>query len=109
MLRSFFKISALNATLLFSVISMTGCTTYPKQYTYSPSITINGSSTVPVELPNPFSKTPHKKTERVYTYNHNGSESLSCVGSHTNCTMEPDLPYGFLYGNNGVETIVFAN
>lgn len=51
-----------------STISV-GCTTYPKTYTYSPTVTINGdnSSTTPLVLPNPFAKTPRAKTE--YTFN----------------------------------------
>lgn len=36
--------------------SLTGCTTYPKQYNYSPTVTINGSNNEAVNLPSPFAK-----------------------------------------------------
>lgn len=45
--------------LLVTLTAVAGCTTYPKQYTYSPTVTINGDSDV--TLPSPYSK--HK---RVY-------------------------------------------
>ena len=108
MLNKQFKL-VLSITTTTAVFILTGCTTYPKQYTYSPTISINGSSESPVELPNPFAKTPRKKTEHVYTYNRNSSESHSNGNFQRHCTMEPDLPYGSLYGNSNVETVVFAN
>ena len=47
--------------LLLITLTAVGCTTYPKQYTYSPTVTINGDSDV--MLPNPYSK--HKSGYEV--------------------------------------------
>ena len=67
-----------NILLLASMsLPLIGCTTYPKTYTYSPTVTINGNnnSSTPLVLPNPFAKTPRAKTEhninttqRIYSY-----------------------------------------
>lgn len=63
--------------LLASVLVVTAsCTTYPKTYTYSPTVTINGdnSSTTPLILPNPFAKTPRSKTEYNINTNHHSNQ-----------------------------------
>lgn len=39
-----------------AAISLQGCTTYPKQYNYSPTVTINGNNNEAVNLPSPFAK-----------------------------------------------------
>jgi hypothetical protein len=52
-------------SLLMSV-TLVGCTTYPKNYTYSPSVTISGDGSA-VALPGPFSK----KSPNAYSqYSH---------------------------------------
>lgn len=46
---------------LFITLATIGCTTYPKQYTYSPTVTMNGDSEV--MLPNPYSSHKHVQRE----------------------------------------------
>jgi hypothetical protein len=66
--------------LLFSILcvaSLVGCTTYPKNYTYSPTVTINGKADE-VVLPDPFSngrKTQQRpiKTQYRDDYSYNQS------------------------------------
>jgi len=61
--------------LFYLSVLLIGCTTYPKQYTYSPTVTINGSSSAPLVLPEPYAKsrtykndpTPQHPTQRGYT------------------------------------------
>jgi hypothetical protein len=56
-------------TLLTIVGSMAciGCTVYPKNYTYSPTVTVNGSEgNTEVTLPNPFAKN-HRAESRTKT------------------------------------------
>lgn len=48
----------------FSVL-LVGCTTYPKQYTYSPTVTINGNSSAPLTLPEPYAKSRTYKNNSV--------------------------------------------
>lgn len=43
-----------------------GCTTYPKNYTYSPTVTVNGDN-ANVALPGPFSKTSPTINSNVRT------------------------------------------
>lgn len=64
------------------ILIMTGCTTYPKNYTYSPTVTISGndSSSSPVILPNPFSKTPRSRTD--YNINYNAKEDRNCYPAY---------------------------
>lgn len=45
-----------NYIYLILALPLVGCTTYPKQYTYSPTVTINGSNNEAVNLPSPFAK-----------------------------------------------------
>lgn len=52
---------------LIAVGTMTvGCTTYPKNYTYNPTVTVNGDN-VNVALPGPFSKTSPTINSNVRT------------------------------------------
>jgi hypothetical protein len=41
-----------------SVLLTTGCTTYPKQYTYSPTVTVGGDNQGGIVLPSPYAKKP---------------------------------------------------
>lgn len=42
---------------------MVGCTVYPKNYTYSPSVSVGGSNEGNLVLPSPFAKTNPKTVE----------------------------------------------
>lgn len=69
-----------NILLASAILTAVGCTTYPKTYTYSPTVTINGDndSSTPLILPNPFAKTPRAKTE----YNINSTQRISNYQEH---------------------------
>ena len=45
-----------------------GCVTYPENYTYSPTVTMNGNAegALPPILPNPFARNTRAKTEYYY-------------------------------------------
>jgi hypothetical protein len=56
------------ALTVLTALVCVGCTTYPQNYTYSPTVTVTGGGNTPINLPNPFAKTPHKRTEFIHTY-----------------------------------------
>ena len=57
------------ALTVLTALMCVGCTTYPQNYTYSPTVTVaGGGGNTPINLPNPFAKTPHKRTEFIHTY-----------------------------------------
>ena len=46
-------------TILFLSCSLLiGCTTYPKNYTYSPTVTVGGDNNSGIVLPSPYSNRP---------------------------------------------------
>lgn len=49
--------------LIVTTVVMVGCTVYPKNYTYSPSVSVGGSNEGNLVLPSPFSKTNPKTVE----------------------------------------------
>ena len=53
----------INLTLLLTTFVTVGCTVYPKNYTYSPSVAVGGSNDGNLVLPSPFAKTNPKTVE----------------------------------------------
>jgi len=86
-------------------VTLIGCTTYPENYTYSPTVTINGNqeSTTPLVLPNPFAKTPRAHTEYTFNTNHNYQPQPSPL-----TTYVPDPPVSASYYPTYNETYVFV-
>ncbi len=54
-----FKIFMKYIVLLIASVSLIGCTTYPKDYVYSPTVTVSGNDNT-VILPSPFAKNSPK-------------------------------------------------
>jgi hypothetical protein len=46
-----------------SSLFLIGCTTYPKNYTYSPTVTVGGDNTGGIALPSPYAKKPQPVPE----------------------------------------------
>jgi len=99
-----------NLILVSVILSTVGCTTYPKTYTYSPTVTINGdnNSSTPLVLPNPFAKTPRAKTEyninttqRIYSYQEQPSPLTARI-------PEPPVSANYYPTYNHEETYVFV-
>lgn len=63
-------------TTLIGTTLMSSCVNYPKNYTYNPTVTINGSEgqQSPVILPNPFAT---NKSEAKYLVNYTASPNYS--------------------------------
>ena len=80
-----------------------GCTTYPKTYTYSPTVTINGdqTSTTPLILPNPFAKTPRKTTEYNINTTHSGPQPSPLT------TYVPEPPVSASYYPSNYEPPIY--
>lgn len=82
------------ALTVLTALMCVGCTTYPQNYTYSPTVTVTGGGNTPINLPNPFAKTPHKRTEFLHTYNYNSQPQTQYVPRYGNVVVpeynEPD-------------------
>lgn len=46
------------AYLILSSSFLVGCTTYPKNFTYSPTVTVGGDNNAGITLPSPYAKKP---------------------------------------------------
>lgn len=67
--------------LLVPIVALVGCTTYPKNYTYSPTVSVGGDNQGGIALPSPYAKKPQPVPEpqpvilpqpvqnNYYTYN----------------------------------------
>ena len=76
------------AILSLLSVSLIGCTTYPKAYTYSPTINISGSDN-DVLLPGPFSKkSPKAKINKTRTIT-NYDSSYSSRWAHNYVEPQP--------------------
>ena len=69
------SITNISVSLLGTAL-LSSCVNYPKNYTYSPTVTINGSGAQqsPVILPNPFAT---NKSESKYVVNYTPSPNYS--------------------------------
>ena len=61
------KIKYTHTAAIASIILMSGCVTYPKNYTYSPTVTTESNSEV--TLPSPFATRPQQIPSRHVVYN----------------------------------------
>lgn len=46
------------AYLILSSSLLVGCTTYPKNFTYSPTVTVGGDNNAGITLPSPYANKP---------------------------------------------------
>jgi len=46
------------ASLVLLSSLLVGCTTYPKNFTYSPTVTVGGDNNAGITLPSPYAKKP---------------------------------------------------
>ena len=54
-----------------TILALTGCVNYPKNYTYSPTITVGNNSKTDMSLPSPFATTAPKMVTKTITRNIN--------------------------------------
>jgi hypothetical protein len=52
------KIKHTHIAAIAGIILLSSCTTYPKSYTYSPTVNVGNGSAGDVVLPSPFAKKP---------------------------------------------------
>ena len=79
------KIKSTHAAAIASIVLMSGCVTYPKNYTYSPTVTMDGNSDV--NLPSPFATKVQQISPRHITYNTRQVEY-----THYRVPVYPDYP-----------------
>ena len=60
------KIKYTHTATIASIILLSGCVTYPKNYTYSPTVTTDNCSNV--TLPSPFANKPQPVHKAVYSH-----------------------------------------
>ncbi len=79
------KIKYTHTAVIASIILLSGCVTYPKNYTYSPTVTMDGSTDV--VLPSPFATKPQPIQPRQIVYNTRQVEY-----THYRVPTYPDYP-----------------
>jgi len=79
---------------LFLLVLNVGCTTYPKNYTYSPTVTIGGDNTGGLALPSPYAKKPQPApAPQPPTHNHHSQMYVNNPHPHYNNYPEEHLQY----------------
>jgi hypothetical protein len=89
------KIKHTHIAVIAGIILLSGCTSYPKNYTYSPTVNVSGDSAGGVTLPSPFAKKPQPVYDtqvRQAYYQEYTPRTVQVEYTHYRVPTYPDYP-----------------